>query len=147
MLHKTHFDLSVVEGFLRSIMEFFPAKAILSIFGLAFAWVFNTDTEILKTVYVLIGIDTFLGIWCAIRLRRLSSIGFYRVAIKCLIYFIMIIVSRLVDKHAPVQFAAPIMDSFLVGTEAFSILENISILGFPVPQRLIRLMRVYYEKK
>lgn len=146
-MHKTHFDMAIVEDLLKNIINFFPIKAILSLIGLSLSWIFNGDVEILKTIYILIGIDTFLGIWYAGKCRELSSRGFYRVAVKCTIYFLMIIVGRLVDKHAPIGFAAPIMDSFLVGTEAFSILENISKLGFPVPQKLIKLMKVSYEKK
>jgi phage-related holin len=39
------------------------------------------------------------------------------------------------------------MDSFLVLTEAISILENISKLGFPVPTTLVKLLKTYYDKK
>jgi hypothetical protein len=51
----------------------------------------------------------------------------------------MLITAALVDKSTPVGFAVPITASFLSMTEAISIFENISKLGFLVPTKLLSI--------
>lgn len=145
--HQSHLEYDTLKSLIVKIGELFHIKAIIAFFGLMMSYIFNGNTEILITIYILIGIDTLTGIAYACKKKRLHSRGFYRVTVKCLVYFLMIVVGRLVDKHAPIHFAAPIMDSFLCCTEAFSVLENIGRLGFPVPTKLMKLLKVYYDKE
>lgn len=147
MAVQSHFDISMIGSVFQKLGEFFHIKVILAAIMVGLGWVFQNDYQVLISVYVLIAFDTITGIWYAARQKDLSSRGFYRVTVKCLVYFLMIIVGRIVDKHAPINFAATIMEGFLVGTEAFSILENVSKLGFPVPTKLLKLLKIYYDKK
>jgi toxin secretion/phage lysis holin len=147
MSKTSHLDFSMVENAICGVINSFSLKAFLSMLMVFFSWVFQNNFEILGIVYLLILIDTITGVWYAIKAKEISSRGFYRVAIKCLVYFMMIIVSRLVDKTTPIIYASTLMDSFLVLTEAISILENISKLGFPVPTTLVKLLKTYYDKK
>lgn len=146
---NSHFDVSMIGSVCSKIVEFFHIKAIMACLMVGFAWVFGGDYQILISIYALILIDTGTGLWYAAKQKKVSSRGFYRVAVKCLVYFTMLVMARIVDKHAPlsIPFAATIMESFLVGTEAFSILENFSKLGFPVPTKLVKMLKIYYDKK
>jgi toxin secretion/phage lysis holin len=145
-MHKTHFDIEMVKHTFTRIVDMLPLKAIAAIFGVIGSWIFNGETQILVSVYVLILLDTTTGAAYAAKTKTISSRGIYRTAVKCLVYFVMLTVGRIVDKHAPIQFAAPIMDSFLVMTEALSILENLAKLGFPVPTKLMQKLHVYWDK-
>jgi len=59
----------------------------------------------------------------------------------------MLIVGRLVDKTYQVAWVSAIIDGFIATTEAISILENISKLGYPVPLFLVTKLKAFYEKK
>lgn len=146
-MKQSHFDIDYGNHVIQQIFSAATIKSIFAFFLLGFSWVFDGGKEILYTIYLLILLDTILGCWLALRKNEINSRGFYTVTIKCFIYFIMIVVSRLVDKHLPIQMAAPIMDSFLVGTEAISILENIGALGFAVPTALLKKLKNFNEKK
>jgi len=147
MIQRTHVDTKTLGDVFSSLFQNLEWKVIGSFFGIILSWIFEGDHTILISIYSLILVDTFTGVWLAAKNKELSSRGFYRTVVKCFVYFIMIAVGRVVDKHTPIAFAAPIMDSFLVMTEAFSIFENFSKLNFPVPTKLLKLLKIYYDKK
>ncbi len=142
-----HLDIEGMKEIIFKIIGFSNLKWLMSFIFLLFSWIFNGSAEILATIYILILLDTITGLRIASIKKEVSSHKFFRVATKCLVYFIMLIIGRLVDKHVPIKFAAPIMDSFLVITESISILENFSKLGYPVPTMLVNKLKSYYEKK
>ncbi len=148
MLQKTHADSKTLGDVFSSLSDLAHFKAIGSAMAVGFAWVFEGNQQILISIYALILVDNISGMWLAAKNKEFSSRGLYRTVVKCFVYFMMIVVGRIVDKHAPlgIAIAAPIMDSFLVMTEAFSILENFSKLGFPVPIKLLKILKIYSEK-
>lgn len=99
------------------------------------------NNNIIMAVYLLVLIDTTLGFAAAYRDRVVSSADFFRVLIKTIVYFSMILTGRLVDQVVPIAFASTIIESFLVMTEALSILENSSRLGVPIPMKLVRMLK------
>ena len=146
---KSHLDADLFSEKLSHVFDFFHFKIILSLFIAYVSCLFNNQYNVLIGLFILIALDTLTGVWCAIRTKEVSSRGFYRATVKCLVYFIMLLVARIVDKSVPLPFASIIMDSFLVITESISILENIGKLGFMVPQVLISKLKALQkvEKK
>ena len=132
--------------FLKTIADF-DCKIILSSFAVFFAWVFNGKFEAAYIIFTLFLIDNFTGIWYAWRTKNINSRDFSRSPQKLLVYSIMLIVSRLVDKTLPVCAASSIMDTFIVCTEAVSILENLYKLGYPVPTFLVTRLKNFYDTK
>ena len=120
-------DLNIIKG---------VGAVALSIYGTIFS-----DHKVLIAVYTLIAIDTVLGFLAACRRKEISSSAFFRVLIKCTVYFAMILTGRLVDQVVPIAFASSIIESFLVMTEALSILENSSKLGVPIPIKLVKMLK------
>ena len=59
----------------------------------------------------------------------------------------LIVTGALVDKVSPTGFALALMAAFLAMTEAISIMENVAQLGFPVPEKLINVLRNLNEDK
>lgn len=135
---------------LRRLFDYVEVKLLLAHFFVFLSWSFDGKTQIIYTVYSLIALDTVTGIWAVFRIegvKGLSSRKFFRAPMKFVVYLTFLYVSRAVDKGLPVNLAAPIMDAFLVTTEAVSILENFSKLGYPVPTFLISKLKSYFEKK
>ena len=144
---KSHFDIEGLKHVFSKLLDMVPIKIIIANIFIGISWIFDGKVEILATIYILIFLDTFTGVWYASREKQVSSRGFYRVVTKCFAYFIMIVVGRLVDKNIPLPLAAPIIDAFLVTTEAVSILENLGKLKFPIPMALIGKLKSFYENK
>ena len=144
---QSHLDYEGLKHVFSKLLDMIPMKIIIATLFTGISWVFDGKVQILATIYILIFLDTFTGVWFAVRQKSVSSRGFYRVITKCFAYFIMIVVGRLVDKNIPLPLASPIIDAFLVTTEAVSILENLGKLQFPIPMALITKLKSFYENK
>jgi toxin secretion/phage lysis holin len=100
-------------------------------------FVFSMRQEAVAVIGILLLLDTVSGVAKAYKEKNLGSRGMFRFATKFCVYFTLIVTGRLVDKVIPIQFAAPLMESFLAITEALSIMENLKVCGFAVPTKLI----------
>lgn len=136
-----HFNLEKLHSVLIQISDHAAVKAALSGGSVLFFWVFGGHTQGLAAVTCLIFIDTISGACKAYKLGRLSSHGFFRFALKCTVYLLLIATASLVDKTLPVGFASIIMITFLAATEAISIMENMRALGFSVPSVLVSRLK------
>lgn len=144
---QTHFDLEGFKYTFSKLFDLIPVKLIVAQLFLGLSWAFDGKVQIIATIYALIIFDTFTGIWAAIKRKDVSSRAFYRVVTKTVAYSIMAVVGRLVDKNIPLPVAGPIIDAFLVTTEAVSILENFGKIGIPVPMFLINKLKSFYIDK
>lgn len=143
-----HFSFVKLHTVFSQISEHAAFKAVLSCSAFAFQWVFGGNVEGLAAVTTLIFIDTLSGAYKAYKAGKLSSHGFFRFALKCTVYLLLIATASLVDKTLPVGFASVIMITFLAATEAISIMENMKALGFAVPSVLVtRLKLLKAEEK
>ena len=134
-----------IHGILQDLWQQ-PALKFLTGAALTIAqWLFGAHFDMLMVVSALVFLDTTTGVWKAARKNQVCSRSFFRVAAKTLVYFILLATGALVDKALPGELpvAITVMWSFLALTEALSILENISVLGFPVPIRFVRMLRDY----
>lgn len=137
-------NIETCKDIINQISKGFWLKSFLSFLGCSYTWIFD-NPNILIAVYILIIFDTITGLFKAIKRKEVSSSSFFRVLIKCLVYFVLIITGRLVDKIVPVNFASSIIESFLVVTEALSVIENLNHLGFPVPIQLVNILKHFSE--
>ena len=139
--------LDLVDGFKNVMSQLFNdlhLKAI-SVMSVWVAWVFGKDTEILTILASLIFFDTLTGFLAAIKHKNLGSKPFFKFSSKLVCYFSFLVLSRLVHKVVPSINAPIIVDGFLTMTEAISILENLSLLGFPVPKVLRSKLEIFKE--
>lgn len=161
MSHPTQFEIGQLKHIFEKLGEFFGAKLLFSYFFIFISWVIDGSYEIMITIFVLLIIDTITGTASAIRnsIKKAKgqydgpdsgvfhSRGIYRGPLKLTVYFIFIVVSRLVDKHIPIPFASPMIDCFLVTTESYSIFENLGKLGFVAPTALINKLKSLAQAK
>lgn len=122
-------------------------KLACSLIVILFNWLFEGKVDTLFVILALIILDTITGVWKACKLGVLCSHGFFQFSTKLIVYFLMMATCSLVDKAVPYPFAIPIMTAFLSITEAISVFENIALMGFPVPNRLLKMLRDYNQQK
>lgn len=137
-----HFSLAKLHSVLSQISEHAAVKALFSGAAFGFHWIFGGNVEGLAAVTALIFIDTISGAFKAHKAGKLSSHGFFRFALKCTVYLLLIATAALVDKTLPMGFASVIMITFLAATEAISIMENMQALGFAVPTLLVSRLKL-----
>lgn len=161
MKQVADFEISQLKHVFEKLGEFFHAKLFFGWLFIFLSWAFDGSYEIILTIFVLLVFDSITGTGIAIRNYHLnkkglykgppegifSSRGLYRGPFKLCVYFVFILVSRLVDKHIPVPFASPMVDCFLVTTEGYSILENFAKMGFAAPTSLISKLKELSTKK
>lgn len=145
--YSEHFNFQKLHTVLIQISDHALVKSVLSGCALGLQWVFQGNLQGLAAVTALIFIDTFSGACKAYRQGRLSSHGFFRFALKCTVYLLLIATAALVDKTLPVGFASAIMITFLAATEAISIMENMQALGFSVPTVLVSRLKTLKGQK
>lgn len=122
-------------------------KAIMAGLMIALSWSFNGEYQALIAIYTLVVFDFCTGTYCAVvngvwsSRRSLAGIGkFFR-------YLVYMMIARMIDKVVPLPFASPLMDTYIVVTEAGSILENFSKIGYAVPTLLLSKLKHFYDKK
>ena len=90
---------------------------------------------------VLIILDTFTGISTAIKYKRFCSRGLYKFTKKVMSYSLSMITVRLLETIlAPLittTMLSQIIIAFFAVTESVSILENLSLLGVPLPTNIL----------
>jgi toxin secretion/phage lysis holin len=115
------------------IFKNWELKAVFSAFVVLFA---PYEWPVIMLL-ALIVIDTICGAFNAAKMGGFTSAGFKRSLAKMLTYAAAILVVRLSEvgiSHI-IETTAPthIIISFLIITEAISVLENLSLLGVPLP--------------
>lgn len=93
---------------------------------------------------ILILIDTFTGTAQAFKFRRFSSNGLRKAVSKIVMYSISIITARLLEMGIIYFFKTFLISQFIIGflilTEVISIIENLVILGVPIPRNFVSLL-------
>lgn len=141
------FTLAKFKTVVLNLFESVEIKLVVSLMIYACQWLFQTSGEAIVVVYCLVMLDTMTGIMIACHKGQLSSSGFFRFAAKLLVYLILMATASLVDKTMPIKMAIPLTYSFLAVTEAISIMENLSLLGYPVPSKLLKSLKIMNNKK
>lgn len=92
----------------------------------------------LYALIVFVVVDYLTGIMAAILNKRLSSeVGFHGI-FKKVVIFALVAVGHIVDTHV-IQNGSVIRTAvifFYLSNEGISILENASLIGLPIPQKL-----------
>ena len=120
----------------KSLAEFWHIKAllgtILSFFAPIQLWIL--------VLILLILIDTGTGIAQALKYNRFSSNYLRKAISKIITYGLCIITARLLEQIFETTMISKIVFGFLSITEAISILENLTLLGIPIPSNLVRVI-------
>lgn len=113
-------------------------------------WLFHPRHELVVAVYILICLDTLTGFLKAYRKHEVSSSGFFRFALKVIVYMVMLMTGATLDKISVIVeliSSLSVVATFLAVTEAISILENSAALGFAVPTKLVKVLKFTQDQK
>ena len=142
----THFNLQQCKDIIVQVGNDGFLKLLVAYFMCFYAYAFG-DGTVLIPVFLLVIFDGILGVIKAIKNKEVSSRGFIRGALKFLVYLILMGMSGILDREFPGQYATTTMKSFLMITEAISIMENVAALGWPVPLKLLEFLRMHHDKR
>ncbi len=147
---RPYTNLEAVKSIFSALFDNINLKLILANTAILLSWMFNGELQVVRTVFILMVIDIATGVWSVIKLGgwdAFKSREFIVGPIRFGVYITLMYVARCVDSSFPVHWAAPIMDTFIITTEAKSIFENFEKLGYPVPTLIINKLKDIYSKK
>lgn len=102
---------------------------------------FKSSLIILLTLLIM---DTACGVFYAARMKALSSIGFRKGVTKIALYFASILTIRMaeigISQIIETTFPTQLIIGYFIITEAISILENLTLLGVPLPSRITSII-------
>ena len=127
---------------------FAQCRAAAALFGGWLGYFLGGTDGLLTALIALVGLDYLTGVLCAVAERKLSSaVGFRGICRKALI-FMLVGVGHLLDTHVAGSGAAmrTAVICFYLSNEGISLLENVSRLGLPVPERLKEALRQLHGK-
>lgn len=139
-----------MKEFFQKLFAHIEIKLILAQVFMLWSWAFDGETQILYAVGSLIFLDTVTGVYAVLVLEGFNgykSRRFSEVLLKVIRYAVFMYVARVVDKSLPRHVFGPLIDIFVVTTEASSIFENFAKLGYTVPTSILNRLKSFFEKK
>lgn len=126
--------------YILKIFEMWKIKIIIG----SFIMIFSPFKISLLILLVLIILDTITACSYAIKIKKFTSRRFQRAVKKIAVYFTTVFVIRLLEVGVmtliKTDIATRLILSFLILTEAISILENLTLLGLPIPPAILKLI-------
>ena len=130
--------------------HFFPlikSKIIIGILGTFILNAIGQEYLAYEILFILVVIDTITGLSKGIFQKNVSSKRFFATGWKLFRYFLLILASHQLTRYAEflVWFEHFIV-LFLAVTEMISIIENLHVLGIPVPTWAVEKLESYLKK-
>lgn len=128
---------------MNRIHEIFAMWYIKVVFGALLTLFAPIQTSIIITA-IMILLDTITGVSCALKQKRFNSKTLRKNLKKVVIYATCILTIRLVEVGTLASMnttvLSQVMAGFLIITEATSIIENLTLLGLPIPVSFINIL-------
>lgn len=145
-----HIDgiVSYVWGYIiHTVTDSILVKFLYGIIAGIFVTMYGSHKEIINLMLILYAADFFLGVTVALQKRSFESRKFFRGAVKLAVYGLLLYVARAVDSAIFTgEMILSIMLSFIILTDASSIIENLHQLGFEVPYSLVKYLGVARDR-
>ncbi|SKA80089.1 toxin secretion/phage lysis holin [Caloramator quimbayensis] len=126
--------------YISKVFEMWQIKLIVG----SFIMIFSPFKVSIIVLFILIIIDTITACSYAIKIRKFTSRRFQRAVKKIAVYFTTVFVVRLleigIETIIQTNMVTRLILSFLILTEAISILENLTLLGLPIPPKILKLI-------
>ena len=121
-----------------SIIQYFWEKFLITL-PLGIFVMRDEYYAIIYGLFIMVAIDSVLGIWVAIKHKVFISYKLRKIASKMSIYFMALMSIWVLCSVSPTIFgwAFNFFGTFLILTELFSNLEKLSLLGLEIPSKLL----------
>lgn len=104
------------------------------------------DTMII-TLLIFIVIDYLSGVMCAIINKKLSSEVGFKGIFKKIMIILLVGLTNLLGQATGVEGLRYIIISFYLANEGISIIENASVMGLPVPEKVKDILEQLKQDK
>ena len=133
---------------LLSYFNYGKVKFILSVLATFFTSLIGGWDAIIEALVMLIVLDIFTGILKAFLNHDFSSSKMRRGFVTKIGYFIVIIIANKIDEIMPTSepFLRTIAVWFYIFVDSSSIIENLALMGVPIPQAIIDRLAVLRDK-
>ena len=121
---------------MNSDIDYF--KLVFASIGGVLGWFLGGFDSLFYALIAFVALDYITGVLLAIRNKQISSeIGFKGICKKILI-FMLVSMGNIVDKYILGSGSAlrTLLIMFYLSNEGISILENVGLMGLPIPQKL-----------
>lgn len=136
---------------ITSITKYFWVKAMGALVALAGFEFFVVNHELNRVIYglfLIIIVDSVLGVWAAFKMRRLSSWKMGQpMARKICLYSIAIFSAAILSNSSPLFDWFPVyLGIFFILSEVLSIFEKLTLLGVPIPTAIIERVNDVFKR-
>ncbi len=122
-------------------------KAIGACLAAVFTYLFGGMDTLMQVLMCMVAIDFLSGVLGAIVQQKLSSsIGFVGIAKKVGI-FLVVAVAHILGQALGIAEIRSLVIGFYMANEGISILENISKMGVPFPDKLLDILQQLKDGK
>lgn len=121
----------------------FLTSGVLSVLFFFFG---NLYTEALIAITMLMVLDAVLGVWASKHEgAAITSQRFADSVKKGIVYFMAISAGYFVDLTVPLDLVQATMVGFVGVTEFISVLENVGLMGYQTPKKLLNQLRDFQK--
>lgn len=136
---------------ITSVAKYFWVKTLGALVALAGFEFFVIDHELNRVIYglfLIIMVDSILGVWTAFKMRRLSSWKMGQpMARKICLYSIAIFSAAILSNTSQFFDWFPVyLGIFFILSEILSIFEKLALLGVPIPTGLIERVNTVFKR-
>jgi len=133
-LHKT---LERMVDFMKHTLQ-----SILVFAGVYLGWFLGGFDGLMHTLVIFVVIDYITGVMTAIVRKEVSSEVGAKGIFKKVMIFMLVGIAHITDIHV-IETGSALRTAvicFYLSNEAFSILENVALMGLPVPEKLKQIL-------
>lgn len=113
----------------------------------AIGWFVGGYDAMIITLLIFIVVDYLSGIMCAIINKRLSSEVGFKGIFKKIMIILLVGLTNLLGQATNIEGLRYIVISFYLANEGISIIENASIIGLPVPEKIRDILEQLKQDK
>ncbi|MCM1101095.1 MAG: phage holin family protein [Acetatifactor muris] len=111
-------------------------------------WFLGGFDGLVYALLAFVAIDYVTGVMCAVADRNLSSEAGFRGIAKKVLVFLLVGVANILDVHVIGNGSAlrTAVIFFYISNEGVSLLENVSRLGLPIPEKMKAVLKQLHER-
>ena len=137
-----------LQKFIQMIEPSFFKVVTAALLSAGFFMFGSLYTQALVAIMMLMILDTLLALMAAyVNGEEITSRKFSRSLLKGIVYFTAISAGYFADLTIPFAVIQGTMVAFVGVTEFISILENVGLLGYATPKRLLNQLQKYKDSK
>jgi toxin secretion/phage lysis holin len=123
-------------------------KVFLIFSGTMVGWFFGSLDSLFYALIIFVLIDYITGVIVAFQQKKISSLIGFRGINKKMMIFVLVAMGNIIDQYVirSGNTLKTMLIMFYLSNEGISIIENIGIMGVPIPKKLKNAVKKLQEK-